>query len=69
MNVLEFCEAIARVAEKLSPASPAYKEKGLKLSQRRVLPLFVKLEGKKTINVRNDFHNVPSSGSEVNCDR
>lgn len=45
MTLVEFVEALARVAEKVSPSSPAYKEKGLKIHQRRILPLFVKFEG------------------------
>jgi hypothetical protein len=45
MNFLEFIEALARVAEKLSPSSPSYKIKCLSIKKRRVLPLFVKFEG------------------------
>ena len=45
MTLVEFVEALARVAEKVSPSSPAYREKGLKIHQRRILPLFVKFEG------------------------
>jgi hypothetical protein len=45
MSFLEFVEALARVAEKLSPSSPTYKEKNLNAKKRRVLPLFIKFEG------------------------
>jgi hypothetical protein len=45
MNFLEFVEALARVAEKLSPSSPAHKIKFLNVKKRRVLPLFIKFEG------------------------
>ena len=45
MGFLEFVEALARVAEKLSPSSPTYKIKYLNMKKRRVLPLFVKFEG------------------------
>lgn len=45
MTIVEFVEALARVAEKISPSSPTYKEKNLNLNQRRILPLFVKFEG------------------------
>jgi hypothetical protein len=45
MHFLEFVEAIARVAEKISPSSPSHKVKNLNPQRRRVLPLFVKFEG------------------------
>jgi hypothetical protein len=45
MNFNEFVEALARVAEKISPSSPAHKEKYLGVRKRRILPLFVKFEG------------------------
>jgi hypothetical protein len=45
MSFIEFVEALARVAERISPSSPAHKEKNLGLRKRRVLPLFVKFEG------------------------
>jgi hypothetical protein len=45
MSLIEFIEALARIAEKVSPSSPMHKEKNLILRARRVLPLFVKFEG------------------------
>lgn len=45
MEFIEFIEALARMAEKLAPNSPAYKEKYLNGKQRRTLPLYVKFEG------------------------
>lgn len=47
MEFIEFIEALARVAEKLSPNSPNYKDKYLNGKQRRTLPLYVKFEGIK----------------------
>lgn len=52
MSLVEFIEALARVAEKISPSSPAYVQKNLNLSQRRILPLFVKFEG-----IHKNIHN------------
>lgn len=45
MIFIEFVEALARVAEKISPSSPMHKEKNIGIKKRRVLPLFVKFEG------------------------
>lgn len=47
MTLIEFIEALARVAEKISPSSPTYKEKSLNAMQKAILPLFVKFEGFK----------------------
>ena len=46
MNFLEFVEAIARLAEKISPLSPMYTLTiQLTKASRKALPLFVKFEG------------------------
>lgn len=45
MQFIEFVEALARVAEKISPNSPNYRDKYLNSKQRRVLPLYIKFEG------------------------
>jgi hypothetical protein len=45
MTFIEFVEGLARVAEKVSPSAPLYPDKNLNVKKRRILPLFVKLEG------------------------
>ena len=47
MELLEFIEALARLAEKISPISPMYAVRNPKVNRvtRKSLPLFVKFEG------------------------
>ena len=45
MQFTEFIEALARVAEKLSPNSPHYKDRYLNSKLRRTLHLYIKFEG------------------------
>lgn len=45
MEFIEFIEALARIAEKLSPNSPKYRINNLNGKQRRTLPLYIKFEG------------------------
>lgn len=47
MQFLEFVEAIARLAEKISPISPMYAVRNPTVNKitRKSLPLFVKFEG------------------------
>ena len=46
MSFLEFVEAVARLAEKISPLSPMYTLTiQLTKASRKALPLFVKFEG------------------------
>ncbi|KAM3145067.1 hypothetical protein pb186bvf_002742 [Paramecium bursaria] len=45
MNFEEFVEAIARIAEFISPSSPHIRQKFLAISQRKILPLYIKFEG------------------------
>jgi hypothetical protein len=47
MEFLEFVEALARLAEKISPISPMYAVRNPKVNRvtRKSLPLFVKFEG------------------------
>lgn len=47
MDLLEFIESIARLAEKISPISPMYAKRNPDVSKitRKSFPLFVKFEG------------------------
>lgn len=45
MTLIEFVEALARMADKISPRSPSFKVKDLNQQQRTILPLYVKFEG------------------------
>ncbi|CAK73116.1 unnamed protein product (macronuclear) [Paramecium tetraurelia] len=45
MQFIEFIEALARVAESISPNSNNYQIKQLNAKQRRTLPLYIKFEG------------------------
>ncbi|KAM3145063.1 hypothetical protein pb186bvf_002738 [Paramecium bursaria] len=45
MTFIEFVEALARMAEQISPISPTFKVQDLNQEERTTLPLYVKFEG------------------------